>query len=360
MDSSHRPEQPHPAAGLPLPPNFDPSRADQVWRVPYQERAAEAEEWAVRHQLGPACAEPHRVCLLVIDAQNSFCLPGFELFVGGRSGRGAVEDNVRLCEFIYRNLGRITDIVCTLDTHSAFQIFHPVFLTGRDGHHPPPVTPIRLEDVEDGTWRTDPDVARALSARGFPLAEEHLRHYARALAQGGKYSLMTWPYHAMLGGIGHALASLVEEAVFFHAIARKQPTQFEIKGQHPLTEHYSVLGPEVCTTRQGREIAEKDVSLVRRLLECDALYVAGQAKSHCVCWTVHDLLEEIRRCDPALAGRLHVLEDCMSPVVAPGVVDFTDSADEAFEQFRQAGVRIVRSTDPLELPAIPGQEVARP
>ena len=40
------------------------------------------------------------------------------------------------------------------------------------------------------------------------------------LAAGGKFALTVWPYHAMLGGIGHALVSAVEEAMFFHAIAR--------------------------------------------------------------------------------------------------------------------------------------------
>lgn len=44
------------------------------------------------------------MCLLLIDVQNTFCIPSFELFVGGQSGTGAVEDNRRLCEFIYRNL----------------------------------------------------------------------------------------------------------------------------------------------------------------------------------------------------------------------------------------------------------------
>jgi len=34
----------------------------------------------------------------------------FELFVGGQSGSGAVDDNVRLCEFIYRNLGLVSAI----------------------------------------------------------------------------------------------------------------------------------------------------------------------------------------------------------------------------------------------------------
>ena len=47
----------------------------------------------------------------------------------------------------------------------------------------------------------------------------------------------------MLGGIGHALVPAVEEAIFFHAIARREQPDFQVKGTHPLTEHYSVIGP---------------------------------------------------------------------------------------------------------------------
>ena len=46
-------------------------------------------------------------------------------------------------------------------------------------------------------------------------------------------------------------------------------------------------------------------------------------------WTVSDLLGEIRERDPSLAGRVFLLEDCMSPVVIPGVADFSDAADAA-------------------------------
>ena len=98
----------------------------------------------------PAAADEKRVCLLAIDVQNTFCLPDFELFVGGRSGRGAVEDNARLCAFIYRNLASITEIHPTLDTHTVMQIFHPVFLVNADGEHPQPMTPVSVEDVENG------------------------------------------------------------------------------------------------------------------------------------------------------------------------------------------------------------------
>src|SRR3990170_5273576 len=108
---------------LPLPFHFDRARVGAIWRVPYEERAAQAEAWAGEHGIAPSAEDDVRVCLLLVDVQNTFCIPGFELFVGGRSGAGAVADNIRLCEFVYRNLGRITQVVATLDTHRAMQIF---------------------------------------------------------------------------------------------------------------------------------------------------------------------------------------------------------------------------------------------
>jgi nicotinamidase-related amidase len=156
---------------------------------------------------------------------------------------------------------------------------------------------------------------------------------------------MIWPYHAQLGGIGHALVSLVEEAVFFHAIARRSPTRLEIKGRHPLTENYSVLRPEVTKDASGREIASANRELVEHLLGFDEILVAGEARSHCVAWTVADLLQEIEARDRSLARKVVLLDDCSSPVVVPGVVDFTDAAEAAYERFAAAGMRRVKSTD---------------
>ena len=137
--------------------------------------------------------------------------------------------------------------------------------------------------------------------------------------------------------------SEVEEALFFHAIARYSQTRFEMKGTSPLTEHYSALGPEVERGPDGERLGERNVALVEYLSSFDAVIVAGQAKSHCVAWTVEDLLEDL----PEIAPRLYLLEDCSSAVVVPGVVDYTDEADAAFARFAEAGVHVVRSTEPL-------------
>jgi nicotinamidase-related amidase len=331
---------------LPIPPHFDPERVGEVWRVPYLQRASEAEAWATRHAIAPAAADTARIALLTVDVQNTFCIPGFELFVGGRSGMGAVHDNRRLCEYVYRNLSRITRIVPTMDTHGSMQIFHPVYLLDDHGQHPQPYTVVSVEDVERGRWRFNPKLARELGL-DEDYANRHLLHYARSLAKGGKYALTVWPYHAMLGGIGHALVSAVEEAIFFHGVARRSRPDFQVKGDNPLTEHYSVLGPEVTSGPDLETFAHKNLQLVETLLGYDAVVVAGQAKSHCVVWTIADLLSDVESRDPALAGKVYLLEDCSSAVVVPDVVDYTEQADAAYQKFAEAGVHIVRSTEPM-------------
>ena len=327
---------------LPLPPHVDLERDSEVWRVDYAARFAEAGAWARQHELEPGANDTRRVCLLVVDAQNTFCTPGFELFVAGRSGTGALDDNRRLCAFLYRNLGAVTQGVVTLDTHQAFQIFHAPFLVDADGRHSDPYTLVTPEDVATGRWRVDADAA-SIAGLGPERAAEHLRAYVEALAAGGKYDLTIWPFHAMLGGIGHALVSAVEEALFFHAVARRSQTRFEVKGRSPLTEHYSVLGPEVLRGSRGESLGERNAELIEHLVGFDAVIVAGQAKSHCVAWTVDDLLADI----PEIAPRLYLLEDCTSPVVVPGAVDYTDEANAAFARFAAAGAHVVRSTEPL-------------
>jgi nicotinamidase-related amidase len=340
---------------LPAPPFFDPASAGRVFRVPYGERAQEAREWAVAHGIAPAEGDRPRTALLLVDVQNTFCLPEFELFVGGRSGRGAVEDSARLSGFLYRHLPRLTQVVVTLDTHTAVQIFHPVFWLDEKGEHPPPHTVVSLGDVETGRWRVNPAIVAAVAPLpGFDV-EAWARHYVRGLHEGGKYPLVVWPYHSMVGGIGHALVSLVEEAVFFHSIARQSPTRVEVKGRNLLTENYSVLRPEVLEDSRGERVAAVNTDLLEHLLSFDAVIVAGQAKSHCVAWTVEDLLAEIRARDPQRAGGVYLLEDCSSPVVVPGVVDFTDPAEAAYARFAEAGMHRVLSTTPMkEWPGVLG------
>jgi nicotinamidase-related amidase len=152
----------------------------------------------------------------------------------------------------------------------------------------------------------------------------------------------------MVGGIGHALVSSLEEALFFHTLARRRQTIFEIKGDNPLTENYSVLKPEVLDGPDGAPIARKNDRFIEELLDFDVIILAGEAKSHCLAWTIDDLLSEMQARDRAPAQNVYLLEDCTSPVVVEGVIDYTEQADAAFARFAAAGMYVVRSTDPMD------------
>jgi nicotinamidase-related amidase len=104
----------------------------------------------------------------------------------------------------------------------------------------------------------------------------------------------------------------------------------------------------VTTDVQGKEIGQRNEKFIRKLKEFDITLIAGQAKSHCVESTIADLLDDIARTDKALAQKVYLLEDCTSPVVIPGLIDYTKQANEAFERFSAAGMHIIRSTDPVE------------
>jgi nicotinamidase-related amidase len=334
---------------LPIPDHFNPENVGDVWRVPYQERAEGAALWARKYDIPPVSSDKVRIAMLLVDVQNTFCIPGFELYVGGRSGMGAVDDNRRLCRFIYRNLGAVSHIIATMDTHQTLQIFHAAFLVNDKGEHPEAFSQISLAEIENGRWQPSPDALKYLGI-DREYGQRYLLHYARSLKKSGKYDLTVWPYHAMLGGIGHAMASSVEEAVFFHSLTRACQPEFRIKGGNPLTEHYSVFGPEVKKGPDGEIVAGKDEGLVERLLQFDAVIIAGQAKSHCVAWTIEDLLAGLRerKATSDLAGKIYLLEDCTSPVVIPGGSDYSDTADDAFRRFAGAGMHVVRSDDSLD------------
>lgn len=332
---------------LPVPSYFNPDKVGEVWKVLYQERAEEARKWVNQHNIKPSAADIFKICLVAVDIQNTFCIPEFELYVGGRSGTGAIDDNRRLCEFIYRNLDLITQICPTMDTHQAMQIFHSICLVNDKGEHPAPFTLISEEDVRKGVWRFNPSLYHSLQI-SEDFGQRHLLYYTKKLKECGKYDLTVWPYHAILGGIGHALVASVEEAIFFHCIARYSQPDFHVKGDRPFTEHYSVLGPEVIEGFDGKPIGRKSDKFFKKLLEFDAVIIAGQAKSHCVAWTIDDLLTGILVQDRQLVEKVYLLEDCTSPVVIHGVIDYTDQANAAFQRFADAGMHLVRSTDSVK------------
>ena len=71
---------------LPLPPHWNPDGVGEIRRVDYSGAFEDAGRWREEHALAPAAQDHFRIALVAVDVQNTFCTPGFELFVAGRSG----------------------------------------------------------------------------------------------------------------------------------------------------------------------------------------------------------------------------------------------------------------------------------
>ncbi|MEJ2421809.1 MAG: nicotinamidase [Acidobacteriota bacterium] len=340
---------------LPLPPFYDAAAAGRSTYRPDQQLLFEtALEWRDRHHIAPPSRDRFKVHLLLIDMQKDFCFPEGSLYVGGRSGRGALEDLDRVARFIYRNLPNLTEVTCTMDTHYPHQIFFPSFWRDSGGKAPPPHTVISADDVATGRVHPDPDLADWLCGGDVEWLYNQAEFYCRRLEETGRYALYLWPPHVLLGSEGHGLAGAVHEARLFHAFARGAEDRIEIKGGNPLTENYSVLSPEVLDRYDGGSLAGKNSALIDRLLGADALLIAGEASSHCVKYTVEDLLSEMDVRDASLARKVYLLEDCMSAVAVPDpakegrfLADFTDQAADLLARARQAGAHVVTSAEPM-------------
>lgn len=339
---------------LPLPRFYDPQNAERYGYVPDQQRLfEEATAWAKQHGVRAAGSDSRNIHLLLIDMQKDFCFPEGTLYVGGRSGRGAIEDSRRTAEFIYRNLGRITNVTATLDTHFAFQVFFPSFWLDDADQPLQAHRVITTEEIRSGKVKPNPAVASWLCNGNYAWLVKQVEHYSAELEKAGKYTLYLWPPHCILGSDGHAMVGLLHEARMFHSFARGVQSWVEVKGGNPLTENYSIMRPEVMSRHDGQPLAQRNTQFMKTLLSADAVLIAGQAASHCVKASIEDILAEIATQDRKLAQKIYILTDCMSSVTVPDgkggfLADFTPQAEAALQQFADAGMHLVKSTDPLE------------
>jgi len=163
--------------------------------------------------------------------------------------------------------------------------------------------------------------------------------YLRALEAQARYTLMVWPVHCELGSFGHNVHSAVRAAYNGWEDRTGRSVRRVLKGENPLTEHYSALMAEVP------DPSDPDTQLRRGLIahldRAGLLFIAGEASSHCVRATTCHLVENLpsRHYD-----KLVLLTDCMSPV--PG---FEAEAADFLSAMRTAGVRLATSVEALAL-----------
>jgi nicotinamidase/pyrazinamidase len=228
--------------------------------------------------------------LLVIDAQYDFCNPEGALYV-----LGAEKDMQRLAQFVRNNSSHIDHIIATLDNHPIYDISHPDFWEDAQGNPPAPFTEIKVADVEAGKWTPRIEPQKALA-------------YLRALEQQGEFPHFIWTRHCLVGSQGAALDATFFAALTEWAIAQNKDYQTVEKGMYPFSEHFGVFAAQIPEAQVPYTHLRTD--LLTQLAGYDAIYVAGEAQSHCVATSIKQILDNA----PELASKLVILEDCMSDV----------------------------------------------
>ena len=264
-------------------------------------------------------SDPYSLLALNIDNQADFNIPGWALAVSG-----AVEDAKRYIDWGYRNVARVSKYLSTKDRHKQKSIFHAVWWKDADGNYPKSFEFITLKGVKDGKW--------------IPTEQpEWSVKYLEQLEAGGKRTLQIWPDHCIENTNGQELLPAIEEMISFHSGVWTTPPMELAKGTVPEVEHYGAIQAEVVFPGNPIETGVNTPKL-RFISRFKKVYVAGQAKSHCVRDTVDQLIVN----DPDLAHRLYILTDCMSSIAG------TEAETEcAFEKFAQLGVHLVTSQDAI-------------
>jgi nicotinamidase/pyrazinamidase len=259
--------------------------------------------------------------LLIIDPQNDFCdIPGAALPVAG-----ADADMQRLATLMNRARQRFTDITVTLDSHASVGIERTTFWSTAAGESVAAFTQISASEVRAGTFRPR-DPARAAAALD----------YLDALERSGRYRLIVWPVHCVLGTWGHNIHAAVAAQLERWELATQRTVSRVLKGINPMTEQYSAVRAEVPID------ADPGTQTNRALIDQSRpdgglLLVAGEAASHCVAATLEHLLAALT---PEERCRVIILRDCMSAVSG-----FDAQAQKFLEEARGLGARVMTAAE---------------
>lgn len=253
--------------------------------------------------------------LLIIDAQYDFCNPKGALYV-----QGADKDMERLARFIQRNIYQINKIFLSIDNHLVNDIAHPSFWEDKNKKQPAPFTQITAQEVEEGKWK----------ARFEP--EKSLK-YLKDLEKDGKFLHFIWPPHCLLGSLGASIDETIMTAILAWCKISGKDYIAVHKGLYPFTEHFGIFAAQIPDPNIPE--TQLNTSLIEQLCHYDNVFVAGEAKSHCVATSIQQAIDFA----PELAKKMIIIEDCMSDVTGLGHL-----GEPTYRKAKEIGLRFVKSS----------------
>mmetsp|Transcript_17760 Transcript_17760/g.33459 ORF Transcript_17760/g.33459 Transcript_17760/m.33459 type:complete len:298 (-) Transcript_17760:104-997(-) len=292
-----------------------------------------------------------RTTLLIIDAQNDFH-PGGSLAIPT-----ANNDAARIAGLLKDHADKVDRVCATLDSHQKLHIGNPCFwIETATGKNPTPFTIISAQDLRDGKYTPHPglrlpaNLSEALDPQIFQGREKVLKEdgmtldlpkycveYAERLEAKGRFQICVWPEHCLIGTEGHALVDPIQESISYWSNLTGGSVDWIWKGQNLLTEMYSALEADVPVSE---ETALNTHVLESLLQGCDQLVVCGQAMSHCVNYTLRDIVA-------------HWPKDRLSQIVlltdgASAVPGFESAAEKFQADMKALGVQLKTAVEVFE------------
>lgn len=236
---------------------------------------------------------------------------------------GSWNDSLRLAEFLKKFKNQINSIFISFDTHQQYDIAHQMYWRDASGNHPGPFTQISNNDIKQGKWMpVDPGMM------------SHVLDYTEALEKEGKYKLIVWPTHCIVGTPGYSVVQPVMDSVL--EWERTRVTRFIplAKGHNPHTEHYGGCEaefpmPNDATTRLNR-------NFIDAIEKNDMVIITGQALSHCVASTVRQIATYF---DEENIKKLVLLVDTSSSVSG-----FEKDGQDFISEMSNLGMRVAKTT----------------
>jgi nicotinamidase-related amidase len=233
---------------------------------------------------------------------------------------GADQDMGRLAKMIDRIHHKVDDFYITLDSHRKVDQAHPLWWKDSSGRKPNPFTilasygdkVVRMEPQADGSLVPTSDEYQtflpSFMNAGGPTGKGS-KGYLEALAEKGRYPHVVWPEHCLIGTWGHGVWPPLMKALM------KWEDSFAVvnyvtKGSNMYTEHYSGVCAEVPDPKD--HTTQINTQLISTLEEADIIFLAGEARSHCLANTVRDIAENFS--DPKYIQKLVLLTDATSDV----------------------------------------------
>ena len=235
----------------------------------------------------------------------------------------SVKDVENITRFIYNNMENITKIVCSMNTHTREQIFHPCWWINSAGNHPEAYTIITYKDVANGKWKV-------LNKNN----QKKSKQYLKQLEKSSKKKLCIWPYNCLRGSDGYALENEFAKIIRFHSAVRITKSEIIRRGDNKFLEMYGIIksevGDEDCINRP----------ILKMIEEYDEIYVVGEAASHFVVESLKQIAEHFAE-QPEIIQKITVLTDCTSPIEG-----FEEETAKIFNMLNKTyGMKFEKSTD---------------